>query len=199
MLTIVRSDVDAVVATQVTAEDLASLESDGYRYDLLAGDLIRVSPAGFRHGRLAHEISGRLWAFLQAHPELQLVAVGAETGFRLRRNPDTVLGPDAAVIRRDRLPVAHEQLGFLELAPDLAVEIVSPTDRWITVSGKVDAYLGAGVHVVWVIEPGARTVRVYTLKGPEVRLRADAGDVLRAESALPGFQIPLSDLFTAIA
>src|SRR3954454_10091025 len=101
MLTVVRSDVDAVVATQVSAADLASFEGDGYRYDLLAGDLIRVSPAGFRHGRIAHEISGRFWAFLQIHPELQLVAVGAETGFRLSRNPDTVLGPDAALVRRD--------------------------------------------------------------------------------------------------
>src|SRR5947208_17061187 len=115
MVTVIHSDIDAVVATQVAAEDLASLEGDGYRYDLLAGDLIRVSPAGFRHGRLAHEISGRLWVFLHAHSELQLVAVGAETGF-----------------------------------------------RWITVTGKVDAYLAAGVRVVWVIEPGARAARVYT-------------------------------------
>src|SRR5712691_6367974 len=166
MLTVIHSDVDAVVATQVTAEDLANLEGDGHRYDLLAGDLIRVSPAGFRHGRLAHEISGRLWVFLHAHLELQLVAVGPETGFRISRNPDTVLGPDAAVVRRDRLPAGHAQLGFLELAPDLAVEIVSPTDRWITVSGKVDAYLAAGVRVVWVIEPGSRALWVYTAEGP---------------------------------
>jgi Uma2 family endonuclease len=198
MLTIVRSDIDAVVATQVTAEDLASLESDGYRYDLLAGDLIRVSPAGFRHGRLAAEIARRLGNFLAEHPELGVV-VGAETGFRLGSNPDTVLGPDAAVVRRDQLPPSQAQLGFLELAPDLVVEIVSPTDRWTTVSGKVDAYLAAGVHVVWVIEPGARAVRVYTPEGPDARLRAEAGYVLRTESMLPGFEIPLTDLFTAIA
>jgi Uma2 family endonuclease len=198
MLTIVRSDVDAVVATQVTAEDLASLESDGYRYDLLAGDLIRVSPAGFRHGRLAAEVARRLGNFLAEHPELGVV-VGAETGFRLGRNPDTVLGPDAAVVRRDQLPPSQAQLGFLELAPDLVVEIVSPTDRWTTVSGKVDAYLAAGVHVVWVFEPAARAVRVYTGAGPEARLRAEAGDVLRTESVLPGFEILLTELFTAIA
>jgi Uma2 family endonuclease len=155
MLTIVRSDVDAVVATQVTTEDLSSLEGDGYRYDLLAGDLIRVSPAGFRHGRLAAELARRLGNFLAEHPALGVV-VGAETGFRLGRNPDTVLGPDAAVVRRDQLPPSRAQLGFLELAPDLVVEIVSPTDRWTTVSDKVDAYLLAGVHVVWVIEPTAR-------------------------------------------
>lgn len=197
MLTIVRSDVDAVVAAHVTAEDLASFEGDGYRYDLLEGDLIRVSPAGFRHGRLAHEISGRLWVFLHAHPELRLVAVGAETGFRLGRNPDTVLGPDAAVVRSDRLPLPQAQIGFLELAPDLAIEIVSPTDRWTTVSGKVEAYLAAGVQVVWIIEPGPRAVRVYSSEGAEQRLQADRADVLQAESVLPGFRLRLSELFEA--
>jgi Uma2 family endonuclease len=194
MLTVVRSDVDAVVATHVTTDDLASLEGDGYRYDLLKGDLIRVSPAGFRHGRLAAEIARRLGNFLVQHPHLGAV-VGAETGFRLSRNPDTVLGPDAAVVRSERLPPPEAQVGFLELAPDLAVEIVSPTDRWTTVSGKVDAYLAAGVRLVWVIEPGPRAVRVYSAEGPEQRLRADRGDVLRAEAVMPGLALPLAELF----
>ncbi len=197
MLTIVRSDVDAVVAARVTADDLASFEGDGYRYDLLQGDLIRVSPAGFRHGRLAHEISGHLWVFLDAHPELRLVAVGAETGFRLGREPDTVLGPDAAVVCLDRLPPTQAQIGFLELAPDLAIEIVSPTDRWTTVSGKVEAYLSAGVQLVWVIEPSLRAIRVYSSEGAEQRLQADRGDVLQAPGRLPGFRLVLSELFEA--
>src|SRR6266851_921931 len=198
MLTIVRADVDAVVATHVTAEDVANLEGDGYRYDLLSGDLIRVSPAGFRHGRLAAEIARRLGNFLADHPTFGVV-VGAETGFRLSRDPDTVLGPDAAIVRRDRLPAGQAQLGFLELAPDLAVEIVSPSDRWITVSGKVDAYLAAGVRVVWVIEPGPRAAWVHTAEGAERRLGADGGDILQAESVLPGFRLPLSELFDATA
>src|SRR5207302_6128562 len=108
------------VAMHVTVEDLASVEGDGYRYDLLEGNLIRVSPAGFRHGRLAAEIARRLGNFLAQHPDLGVV-VGAETGFRLSRNPDTVLGPDAAVVVSGRLPPSEAQIGFLELAPDLAV------------------------------------------------------------------------------
>jgi Uma2 family endonuclease len=194
MLSVVRSDVDAVVAMHATSEDLASLEGDGYRYDLLEGNLIRVSPAGFRHGRLAAEIARRLGNFLAQHPALGVV-VGAETGFRLSRNPDTVLGPDAAVVASGRLPPSEAQIGFLELAPDLAVEIVSPTDRWTTVSGKVDAYLAAGVRVVWVIEPDARAVRVYSTEGAEQRLHADRGDVLRAEALMPGFSLALAELF----
>jgi len=194
MLTVVRSDVDAIVATQVTADDLARLEGDGYRYDLLKGDLIRVSPAGFRHGRLAAELARRLGNFLAEHPHFGVV-VGAETGFRLSHDPDTVLGPDAAVVRTDRLPPPEAQIGFLELAPDLAVEIISPTDRWTTVSSKVDAYLAAGVKLVWVVEPGPRAVRIYSSEGPEQRLQADRGDVLRAEAVMPGFSVPLSELF----
>ena len=188
---------DAIVATHVTADDLASLKGDGYRYDLLKGDLIRVSPAGLRHSRLAAEIARRLGNFLLERLHLGVV-VGAETGFRLSQDPDTVLGPDAAVVRSARLPGPEAQVGFLELAPDLAVEIVSPTDRWTTVNSKVDAYLSAGVRLVWVVEPGPRAVRVYSAEGPEQGLRADRGDVLQAESVLPGFALPLAELFDLI-
>lgn len=194
MLSVVRSDVDVVVATCVTADDLASLEGDGYRYDLLHGDLIRVSPAGFRHGQLALEIAWRLRGFLTEHPGLAIV-VGTETGFRLSRDPDTVLGPDAAVVLADRLPPPEARTGYLELAPDLAVEIVSPSDRWSTVSGKVDAYLVAGTRLVWVIEPARRAVRIYSPHGAERRLRADARDVLEGEPVLIGFRLALTDLF----
>jgi Uma2 family endonuclease len=194
MLAVVRSDVDAVVATNVTTEDLECLEADGYRYDLLAGELIRMSPGGFEHGRLAARIAARFVSFLDSHAGFG-VAVGAETGFRLARNPDTVLGPDAAVVTLDRLPPADQRSGYLELAPDLVVELVSPSDRWSTVSEKVEAYLAAGVRLVWVIEPRARAVRVYTPAGAERRLRANAGDVLEAEPVLPGFRLPLAELF----
>jgi Uma2 family endonuclease len=111
MLSVVRADVDAVVALHVTAEDLASLEGDGYRYDLLEGNLIRVSPAGFRHGRLAAEIARRLGNFLAEHPDMGVV-VGAETGFRLSRNPDTVLGGD--VLRAEAVAPGFS-LGLVEL------------------------------------------------------------------------------------
>jgi len=84
------------------------------------------------------EIVYRLRAFVGDHPELGVV-VGAETGFRLGRNPDTVLGPDAAVVRPERLPSPDVQSGYLELASDLVVEIVSLSDRWTTVSDKVDS------------------------------------------------------------
>lgn len=126
------------------------------------------------------------------------MVVGAETGFRLARDPDTVLGPDAAVVRPNRLPPPAEQGGYLELASDLAIEIVSPSDRWTTVSDKVDSYLAAGVLLVWVVEPAARAVRVHTPAGAERRLRAEDRDVLAAEPVLPGFHLPLAELFATV-
>jgi len=190
VLTIIREDVDAAVATGVTAEDVAALADDGYRYDLIGGQLIRVSPAGFRHGRLTAELARRLGTFLVEHPSLGVV-VGAETGFVLARDPDSVLGPDAAFVRRDRLPAEAEWDGYLELAPDLAVEVVSPHDRWSYVTDKVETYLAAGVALVWVLDPRRRAVRVYRADGSEQRLRAASGDSLDGEQILPGFRLPL--------
>jgi len=196
VLTIIREDVDAAVATGVTAEDVAALADDGYRYDLIGGQLIRVSPAGFRHGRLAAELARRLGNFLVEHPSLGVV-VGAETGFVLARDPDSVLGPDAAFVRRDRLPAEAERDGYLELAPDLAVEVVSPHDRWSYVTDKVETYLAAGVALVWVLDPRRRAVRVYRADGSEQRLRAASGDSLDGEQILPEFRLPLAELFAA--
>src|SRR5438874_5926949 len=87
---------------------------------------------------------------------------GAETGFRLARDPDVVLGPDVAFVRADRLPPPDQRERFLELAPDLAVEIVSPTDRPGDVRAKVPAYLRHGVQLLWIIiEPRRQQVIVH--------------------------------------
>lgn len=189
--------VDTPIAAGVSADELAGMDSDGYRHDLLEGILIRVSAAGFRHGQLAALIAYHLHAFLRDRPALGVV-VGAETGFRLAQDPDTVLGPDAAVVRRDRLPPAAERGRFLDLAPDLVVEIVSPGDRWTTVSDKVEAYLTVGVRLVWVFEPLRRAVRVYTLDGAQRRVRADRGDELEGADVLPGFRLSVAELFAAL-
>src|SRR5205807_6317650 len=132
--------------------------------------------------------------FLAEHAGLAIV-VGAETGFVLTRDPDTVLARDAAVVLTHRLPAADKLDGYVELPPDLAVEIVPPNDRWSTVIGKVEAYLAAGTRLVWVVEPRRRAVRIYTPGGAAVRLQAAANDVLEGEPVLVGFRLALSDLF----
>ncbi len=114
-------------AAAVSAAGLAELPDDGYRYDLIRGALRRMPPAGFEHGYIAAEIGARLRTYAREQGLGPVVA--AETGFVIGRDPDTVLAPDAAFVRSDRLPPPEQRKGFLELAPDLVVEVVSPSDR----------------------------------------------------------------------
>ena len=115
-----------------------------------------------------------------------------DPGFTLARNPDTVRAPDIAYVSRERLdgPVPH---GFGEFAPDLAVEIQSPTDRPGAVLAKVGGWLTAGSHLVWVVDPIRQLVTVYRADGSQTLLGVH--DVLRGESLLPGFSLSLDELF----
>lgn len=175
----------------MTAEDLARITDDDCRYDLIRGELIRMAPAGGRHGNLAANIVGPLWAHV-AQEQIGNVYI-AETGFLLARDPDVVLAPDAAFVRSDRLPPEEEQDGFLPLAPDLAVEVVSPSDSSDYVTDKVMEYLDAGTSLVWVVQPRRRIVTVYT---PDHigRVLGEA-DELDGGDVLPGFRLPVTAIF----
>jgi Uma2 family endonuclease len=175
----------------MTAEDLAALPDDHHRYDLIRGELVRMAPSGGDHGRIAIGIGARVWLFVTQH---KLGAVyAAETGFTLARNPDSVLGPDVAFIREDRLPPWAEQQGFPEVAPDLVVEIVSPSDRANEVTDKVMEYLDAGVKLVWVVHPRQRIVTVYTPDRIAHILREE--DELDGGDVLPGFRLLVEEIF----
>ena len=176
----------------ITAEELARLPDDGYRYDLIEGVLIRMSPANFEHGQLAAEFARLLGNFVR--PRRLGIVVGAETGFFLARNPDVVLGPDAAFVRADRLPPREQRRQFLPLAPDLAVEIVSPSESARSVATKVAKYLQYGTRLVWVVHPRRRTVTVYAADGTVRVLRE--GDILDGGEVLPDFRVPVAELFS---
>lgn len=98
------------------------MPDDGSAYELVEGELRRMAPAGFQHGDVAARIGARLWQYAHDH---DLGSVVAETGFLLSRGPDTVRAPDAAFVSRHRLPPEDDHTGFLALAPDLVVEVVS--------------------------------------------------------------------------
>lgn len=117
------------------------MPDDGSAYELVEGELRRMAPAGFQHGDVAARIGARLWQYAHDHDLGSVVA--AETGFLLSRGPDTVRAPDAAFVSRHRLPPEDDHTGFLALAPDLVVEIVSPGDRAGDVAGKVSGWLAA--------------------------------------------------------
>jgi Uma2 family endonuclease len=175
----------------MTAEELARLPDDGHRYDLLRGELLRMGPAGGEHGEIALDIGARLHTFVKAQQLGKTYA--AETGFYLARDPDTVLGPDAAFVHRDRVPPPAERRGFVPVVPDLAVEIVSPSDSASDVLDKITSYLDAGVRVVWLVEPRRRTLTVYHADRSARILRAD--DELDGGDVLPGFRLRISELF----
>jgi Uma2 family endonuclease len=179
-----------VTTKLMTAEELERMPEDEYRYDLIRGVLKRMSPTGFRHLK----VSGTLiWALNDYVIPLGLGVVGGEGGFVLELDPDTVLAPDVAFVRTDRLPAEEEADRFARLAPDLAVEVVSPSDTGPEVDEKVGLYLGAGVPLVWVVDPRRQTVRVWKADGTDRLLTAD--HELDGGAVLPGLRVPIARLF----
>lgn len=174
-----------------TIEDLAEFGDDEQRYEIMRGELVRMSPAGFYHGAIASAVAMHLRLFVVRHQLGQVVT--NDSGFILARGPDTMLGPDIAFVRADRLPPIEEQQSFLDLAPDLAVEVVSPSDSAGYVHDKVLEYLRAGVRLVWVIWPIRQTVSVYLPDRTSREL--DREEFLDGGDVLPGFELKIAELF----
>ena len=175
----------------VTADDLLAMSDDGRLYELIEGVLHEVSPAGFEASEIAVRIGGRLGLFVD---ERGLGAVsGADGGFFFGRSPDTVRAPDVAFVRANRLPPADERGGFSPVVPDLAVEVVSPSDRQADVDAKIDFYLAHGVPLVWAVYPRHRTVVAHR-PGQEPQTFGE-GDVLTADDVVPGFRLSVAEIF----
>jgi Uma2 family endonuclease len=172
-----------------TVEDVERLACEGEEYELIRGELIPVSPTGRRHGRIAIKTSVRLSLFVEKE---QAGEVYVETGFILRRNPDVLLGPDVSFVRAERLQDADED-GFLPLVPDLAVEIISPSERRAKGERKIAEYRAAGVPLLLILRPRQRTITVYEPGKPPRILHE--GDTLDGGSVLPGFALPVREIF----
>ncbi len=150
-----------------------------------------MSPPSFRHGEIIGNVDGPLRAYVRKN-RLGRVSVG-DPGFILARNPDLVLGPDLAFIRTDRLPTADQLPGWWELAPDLVVEIVSPTDTHYRLEEKIDDWLTHGCRMVVVVSDRKRTVTVHRPGQSPRILRGN--DVFDGEDIVPGFRLPLPEIF----
>lgn len=175
----------------LTADDLAKQPNDGARYELVKGILQKMPPAGFEHGIRAAEIGSRLNVHVKTH-KLGYVC-GAETGFKIAQNPDTVRAPDAAFV--SQASIEHQGIvrGYWEGAPDLAVEVISPGDTYAEVAEKVEEWLTAGCTMVWVINPRRETVEVYRAYEDFTVLRGT--DILDGADVVEGFQCQVQDLF----
>ena len=174
----------------MTIEEFATISQPG-RFDLINGEVLQMPPAGGEHGALASELGRRIGNYVVEHQLGQTYA--AETGFVVDAESRTVLAPDVAFVSATRIPPIEQQRGFVPLAPDLAVEVVSPSDRVVDVSAKVSEYLAGGVKLVWVVEPRRRTVTEYHADR-SARLVID-GEALDGGDVLPGFSLPLAEIF----
>ncbi len=172
----------------MTADELLAMPDDGSRkYELVRGELLSMSPAGMRHGRISMRIAVSLLDHVNAQG---LGAVfPADTGFILSRDPDTVRAPDAAFVRKARVVDTEK---YFPGAPDLAVEVISPTDVLRELEAKVREYLRAGTQMVIVIDPKKQTAWIETAAG---RQRLTIDDTLTAPDVIPGWSLPLRELF----
>ena len=121
------------------------------------------------------------------------VVYGAETGFQIERNPDTVLGPDVAFVRKDRVETTVISKGYRFGAPDLVVEVISPSDSLKKVEQKVQRWLSGGALLVWTVDPTAKTVKIY--EGPDVVTVLSEPDELSGGKVVPGFRLSVAEIF----
>lgn len=176
---------------QTTAEELLRMPDDGFRYELVMGELKQMTPAGDEHGYVAMNVGIALGSYVKAKDLGRTYA--AETGFLISRAPDTVRAPDAAFVTRERVEEAGQTGGYFPGAPDLAVEVVSPNDTHSEVVEKALAWLEAGCRMVLVVDPGNRAVTVY--RSPRDVSVLKEGDALDGADVLPGWTLPVSELF----
>jgi len=176
---------------RMTAEELWRLPDDGMRHELIYGELTTMSPAGSEHGRVAMRFGARLDVFVERQQLGRVYA--AETGFFLARNPDLVRAPDAAFVRQERLAAVEEATGYFPGAPDLAVAVVSPSDRPTEIEEKVATWLSYGTRMVVVVYPRSRTARNYRPGAPPREL--GEADSIDSADVVPGWVLPLRELF----
>jgi len=187
---------DMASSTLLTVDDLVNLpgEYTDLPHELVRGVLHLVTPAVSAHGLVVVRVSTALAQHVYSHGLGEVF--GEATGFVLERDPDTLLCPDVAFVASRRLPPEGLDLSFLELAPDLAVEVVSKSDRPKAVRAKVDLYLRLGVRCVWVVDLARRAVGIHSADGSETLVGEDS--VLEGGEILPGFSCPVASLFAAL-
>jgi Uma2 family endonuclease len=178
--------------TQImTAQDLLALPDDGLRYELVRGELRRMSPAGRKHGRLVMNVSTPLDQYVRANQLGEVYT--AETGFILATSPDVVRAPDVSFVSAQRAAAVADEEGFFPGPPDLAVEVVSPSDLYTEVDEKVRDYLDAGTRMVIIVNPRREAVTVY--RSPSSVTLLAATDVLDGADVVLGWSIAVAAIF----
>lgn len=173
----------------MTLEQYLSLRESGYRDEVSCGRLVREPQPGDQHGEIGAELTAILVNYLAEH---RVGRIRTASGYVLRRAPLVIRAPDVSFVRENRLP-REKQSELFEGAPDLAIEIVSPSNSASDLQEKIAEYLEAGTQLVWVIYPRTRSVAVHQPNG-EVRVLG-SNEILIAPSLLPGFEVPIARFF----
>ncbi len=182
---------EPVEKQKMTAEELMKLSPEASRGELIAGEFISMSPAGFKHGQIAATILIIMGQFVRQAKNGKVYA--AETGFILKRNPDTVRAPDVAFVTSERADQQEQETGFFNGAPNLAVEVISPSETMEDIEGKLFDYLDAGTQVVWLVFPRTQSITVYrSLK--DIRIYT-VENTIDCEELLPGFAVAVKEIF----
>lgn len=183
-----------VATRQLTAGDLFAMDPGAGRFELVGGELREMSPAGAAHGAVGSRLTIRLGGFVEAKGLGHVFAT--ETGFIITSEPDTVLVPDVAFVSNERMSRQSIGDGFVPFAPDLAIEIESPSNRTGELLAKVASYLAGGSREVWLVQPAHRSISRFRPAAPPETFAP--GDVLAGGDLLPGFQLSVDDLFSIL-
>jgi len=173
----------------VTAEELLGMAGSKY-LELYDGELRTASPANMQHGSIAVQIAMLLQMY--AGPR-KLGRAVVEGGYVLKRNPDTVLGPDVSFVVQARIPVGGFLAKFFEGCPDLAVEIISPTNPRREILEKMRRYQESGTALGWLADPVAETVEIFRPQGNVEKLGKN--DVISGEAVVAGFSCAVAEFF----
>jgi Uma2 family endonuclease len=174
----------------ITAEEFLHWPDVG-RCELVNGKIVHLTASRPLHALVEVRLGGRLLIYGEASGRGQ--PLGGEVGLWVRRGPDTVRGADLAFISHERWARRNPK-SFLDVPPELVVEILSPDDRRGEAMEKLEEYLAMGVDLVWIVDPEFRCVLAYRGSLFEVE-RFEEGDVLMDEEILPGFSLPVAYLF----
>ncbi len=178
------------VKTLLTLDDLETMPDDAMHRELLHGALIEMPPARSDHSDLAYRIHASLAPFVAAH---RLGRVYIEAGYKLFEDKQTWLQPDVSWVSAARL-AAPRVNGYFFGAPDLAIEIVSPSDLATDLDRKVKAYFSAGAEAVWIVYPDTRNIHLFEFGGKGSQIRT-TGAILTAPDLFPGWEAPVIEFF----
>jgi len=184
-------DAEMVATRLMTADELASLPEDGYQYELVRGELRRIPPPGWDHGRYCARIARPFFAY---EDETGLVTVVTNaTGFRLESDPDTVRGPDISVVLNSQIP-AHFEGTHQAISPAVVAEAASPSEEKSEIEGKIADYIRAGILLVLYFFPATKTVWVDGAGRDRVVMTE--ADLIDCSDVLPGMPpVSIADIF----